>query len=41
MNWPVPIPNDKPEKLIDQLKPTQVNTELSGLSLTFVEDPEK
>ncbi|MDR2609298.1 MAG: hypothetical protein LBC06_01735 [Rickettsiales bacterium] len=41
MDWPVPIPNDKPEKLTDPLKPTQVNTELSDPSLTSVEDPEK
>lgn len=41
MDWPVPIPNDKPEKLIDLLKPTKVNTELSDPSLTPAEDPEK
>ncbi|MDR1139559.1 MAG: hypothetical protein LBJ80_02320 [Rickettsiales bacterium] len=41
MDWPVPIPDDKPEKLIDPLKPTKVNTELSDPSLTSVEDPEK
>ncbi|MDR2547957.1 MAG: hypothetical protein LBC34_00380 [Rickettsiales bacterium] len=41
MDWPVPIPNDKPEKLADPLKSTKVNTELSDPSLTSVDDPEK
>lgn len=37
MDWPVPIPDDKPEEQKTPLEPTKVNTELSDPKSTPAE----
>nr|WP_253309478.1 hypothetical protein [Rickettsia endosymbiont of Ceutorhynchus assimilis] len=41
MDWPVPIPDDKPEEQKTPLEPIKVNTELSDPKSIPAEDPEK
>ncbi|MFP3024964.1 MAG: hypothetical protein ACEY3L_01425 [Wolbachia sp.] len=41
MDWPTPIPDDKPEKLQTPLEPTKVNTELSDPSAVSAQASEK
>uniref|UniRef100_A0AAU7YMP9 Chromosome partition protein Smc n=1 Tax=Wolbachia endosymbiont of Oeneis ivallda TaxID=3171168 RepID=A0AAU7YMP9_9RICK len=41
MDWPVPIPDDKPEEQQIPLEPTKVNTELSDPKSTPAKVPEK
>nr|WP_264719947.1 hypothetical protein [Wolbachia endosymbiont (group B) of Eucosma cana] len=41
MDWPVPIPDDKPEEQRIPLEPTKVNTELSDPKSTPAKVPEK
>ncbi|WP_264337831.1 MULTISPECIES: coiled-coil domain-containing protein [unclassified Wolbachia] len=41
MDWPIPIPNDKPEEQETPLEPTKVNTELSDPKSTPAEIPKK
>ncbi|MCA7009841.1 coiled-coil domain-containing protein [Wolbachia endosymbiont of Tribolium confusum] len=41
MDWPIPIPNDKPEEQKTPLEPTKVNTELSDPKSTPAEIPKK
>ncbi|CAH2217005.1 hypothetical protein C1A_686 [Wolbachia endosymbiont of Culex quinquefasciatus JHB] len=41
MDWPVPIPNDKPEKQQTPLEPTKVNTELSNPNTVPAKTTEK